>query len=305
MKWLSLIQCPACSGSISHNGDAAFRCSGCSAHYPAAGSVPDFIRRHGDGDNPIEVDYDYHLRRRHGSLRRLYNRLCRTLELQLIKREAERVGRSLDMVDVGCGDPTRPGSTYHAQLFPLARVYLGVEPSLPLACRVQPLPSIGLVRANGEIRVLKEGVMDMALSFRALDRCLDPNAALANMMAALRPEGRILITLVNKDIWYRAVSEQWWALWGRRPSYREERRCSEMSPLDLSRRLESVGFRDVELYDSIYFSGLLQSKSLDWIVQLLGEKRCDAALRRLDAAGGFLAPGRGGMFVAVARKPTA
>ncbi len=53
------------------------------------GSVPDFIGRHGDGGNPIEVDYDYHLRRRHGSLRRLYNRLCRTLELQLIKREAE------------------------------------------------------------------------------------------------------------------------------------------------------------------------------------------------------------------------
>ena len=205
MEWLSLIGCPTCSGTIRHDGEGMFRCSGCNANYPAAGSVPDFIAREGDIAAPgIELDYDYHLRRHHGSLRGLYNRFCRSLELQLIKREADRLGRSIDMLDVGCGNPTRSNTTYHAQLFPLARLYLGVEPSLPLACRVHPLPSVGLVRASGELRVLKDRVVDMAMSFRALDRCADPDRTLANMAAALRPGGRILISLVNKNIWYGA-----------------------------------------------------------------------------------------------------
>ena len=70
--------------------------------------------------------------------------------------------------------------------------------------------------------------------------------------------------------------------------------------------LNPVGFRDVELYDSIYFSGLLQSKSRDYGLYGCSEKS-GAPLRSDDLTlrGGFLAPRRGGMFVAVARKPTA
>lgn len=303
MEWLNLIQCPVCSAPIRANGHGMFRCSGCSAKYPAAGKVPDFMSRDGETAEGIEVDYDYHLRRRHGSLRRLYNRFCRELELQLVKREADRLGRPLDMVDVGCGDPTRSGNTYHAQLFPLARIYLGVEPSLPLARRVQAGPSIGLVRASGELRVLRDQVMDIAMSFRALDRCVDPNRALANMAAALRPEGRILITLVNKDIWYRAASDRLRGMLARGLSPNGSRRGAEMSPSDLKGRLESVGFQDIELYDLIYFSGLLQGKGLDRFVDLFGERWSAAALRRIDRIGQLIAPQRGGMFIALARKP--
>jgi len=266
--------------------------------------VPDFLAREGDSAAPgIELDYDYHLRRRHGSLRGLYNRFCRSLELQLIKREADRLGRSIDMLDVGCGNPTRSNTTYHAQLFPLARLYLGVEPSLPLACRVQPLPSVGLVRASGELRVLKDRVVDMAMSFRALDRCADPDRTLANMAAALRPGGRILISLVNKNIWYGALSNRLRGMLAQRLSPDETRRGEEMSPSDLRRRLESVGFHDVELYDLLYFSGPLKSKAFNRVLDLFGEQRCAAALRQVDHLGRRIAPGRGGMFVAVARKP--
>jgi SAM-dependent methyltransferase len=206
------------------------------------------------------------------------------------------------MLDVGCGNPTRSNTTYHAKLFPLARVYIGVEPSLPLACRVSPHSSIGLVRANGELRVLKDQVVDMALSFRALDRCADPDRTLANMAAALRPEGGVLISLVNKNVWYRTVSKGLHAMFGSRSSPNGSRRGEEMSPKDLKQRLESVGFRDVKIYDLLYFSGLLQSKAFDWLLALFGEQRCAAALRRLDGLGRLIAPERGGMFVILARK---
>ncbi|MGH7797289.1 MAG: methyltransferase domain-containing protein [Candidatus Binatia bacterium] len=263
--------------------------------------MPDFIAREGDTATGIELDYDYHLRRRHGSLRGLYNRFCRSLELQLIKREADRLGRPLDMLDVGCGNPTRSNSTYHAQLFPLARLYIGIEPSLPLASRVHPLPSVGLVRASGELRVLRDQVVDMALSFRALDRCVDPDRTLANMAAALRPQGHVLISLVNKNVWYRAASNGVHAMLALRSSS-NGRRSVEMSPDDLRRRLESVGFQDVEVYDLLYFSGLVQSKAFDWVLALFGEQWCAAALRQADRVGRLIAPERGGMFVALARK---
>jgi SAM-dependent methyltransferase len=264
--------------------------------------VPDFIAREGDTAPGVELDYDYHLRRRHGSLRGVYNRFCRSLELQLIKRESDRLGRALDILDVGCGNPTRSNTTYHAQLFPISRLYIGVEPSLPLACRVSPLPSVGLVRASGELRVVKDQAVDMAMSFRALDRCADPNRTLANMAAAVRPQGSVLISLVNKNVWYRAASNRLHnVLAPRIPSI--SRRGKEMSPKDLKRRLEAVGFRDVELYDLLYFSGPLKSKVFNRVLDLFGERRCAAVLRKLDSIGRRIAPQRGGMFVALARKP--
>lgn len=301
MEWLNLIQCLMCSGPIRPDGGGVFRCTACYATYPAAGSVPDFVGRSGDVTKEVEVDYDYHLRRRHGSLRRLYNRFCRSLELQLIRGEADRLGRPLDMLDVGCGDPTRSNGTYHAQLFPLARVYIGIEPSQPLASRVRPLPSVGLVRANGELRVLRDEVVDIALSFRALDRCVDPSRVLANMATALRPGGCILIKLVNEDVWYKAISNRVRKMLARRSP--PPRRRSKMSPDDLKQLLESLGFQDVELYDFFYLSGPLQSKALDRVVALLGERLCAAMLRQVDRLGRLIAPRRGGMFLALARKP--
>jgi SAM-dependent methyltransferase len=302
MEWLSLIQCLKCSGPIRHDSAGAFRCSACNTTYPAAGRVPDFIDSGHDTAPGIELDYDYHLRRRHGSLRGLYNRFCRSLELQLIKREADRLGRSLDLLDVGCGNPTRSNTTYHAQLFPLSRLYIGVEPSLPLACRVSPLPSVGLVRASGELRVVKDQAVDMAMSFRALDRCADPDRTLANMAAAIRPQGSVLISLVNKNVWYRAVSNRLHNVFVQRSSS-SGRRDKEMSPNDLKRRLEFVGFQDVELHDLLYFSGPLKSKVFNRVLDVFGEQRCAAALRQVDGLGRRIAPERGGMFVALARKP--
>jgi hypothetical protein len=142
----------------------------------------------------------------------------------------------------------------------------------------------------------------MAMSFRALDRCADPNRTLANMAAAVRPQGSVLISLVNKNVWYRAVSNRLHNLVASRSSS-TARRGKEMSPKDLKRRLEAVGFQDVELYDLLYFSGPLKSKIFNRVLDLFGERRCAAVLRKLDSIGRRIAPQRGGMFVALARKP--
>jgi len=120
----------------------------------------------------------------------------------VIAGEVQRLGRAVDVVDIGAGNPTDSRS-YHERIKPLARTYLGVEPSLPLVLAAVPTSRIGVVRGSGELALLRPGVVDVALCFSALDHCVDPDLVLSNMAKALRDGGCAVIDLKNVEAWYR------------------------------------------------------------------------------------------------------
>lgn len=140
--------------------------------------------------------------RRSGAVRRLYHGLRWRLQLDLIDNEVHRLGRLLDIVDIGSSDPTGDG-TYHSLITPLARTYLGVEPSLRSVKSAVPTANVGVVRGSGEQPLLRPKAVDVALCFFALDQCFDPDLVIANIAKALRDGGCAMIELKNANAWYR------------------------------------------------------------------------------------------------------
>jgi SAM-dependent methyltransferase len=282
-------------------------CGACGATYGFAGSAPDFLGENGEVGG-VETDWDYHAPERPpGRLRSIYRDGRRALELKLVAREAERAGRPLDILDLGCGDPGRTGS-YHARLQPFSRLYLGVEPSHSIVsrlgpCRLGPQAAGGVVRASGELPVVRDAVVDLAVSFSSLDHCVEPPRVLANLARALRPGGAALIDLRNPAAWYKRSFERmpgWPArLWQRSHDPHNWR----FTPADLARALAAAGFEEIEIHDVFYLEAVLPRRGLDWLPRLLGEGACAGACRLADRLGRRLAPRRGGNFIAMARKP--
>lgn len=299
MEWLSLLRCPKCAGDVVPEGDA-WACAPCGSPVPRAGRVPDLLRA-APGTAAIEDDYEEDPGRRAGRLRRLYNRLRRGFETATVAREAERLGRPVDVLDVGSGDPTAPGS-YHAGIMPFARVYLGLEPSLPIAAAARPTERVGVARASGELGVVREAAFDVALCFSALDHCADPQLVLANMALALRPGGCAIVDGKNARAWYRPLYDRSPAWLRRRVAPHEHAHPWNFSPRTIRASLGAVGLAGVETLDVFYLAPFVRSPRLDWVAARLGDARSLAWLGAVDRVGRAVGPGRGGVFIARAEK---
>jgi hypothetical protein len=204
-------------------------------------------------------------------------------------------------VDLGASDLAASG-TYHSWIKSLARTYLGVEPSLPLVRSAVPTATVGVVRGSGEQALLRPNAVDVAICLSALDHCVDPDLVLHNIAQALREDGCALIELKNVSAWYRSLyghSPRWLQ---RRVAPPEHAHPWNFSPKLLAGQLRAASFRSVELYDLLYFAPFLRTTRLDWMPRLLGIERSRRWLARADAFGRALGAGRGGSFIALARK---
>lgn len=239
--------------------------------------------------------------RRSGAVRRLYHGLRWRLQLDLIDNEVHRLGRLLDIVDIGSSDPTGDG-TYHSLITPLARTYLGVEPSLRSVKSAVPTANVGVVRGSGEQPLLRPKAVDVALCFFALDQCFDPDLVIANIAKALRDGGCAMIELKNANAWYRPLYDHSPRWLRQRIAPSAHARSWNFSPEVLVTRLQAASFRSVEIHDLLYFAPFLKIRRFDWMPRLLGTDRSLRWLARADVLGHALAPGRGGAFMALARK---
>jgi SAM-dependent methyltransferase len=297
--WLNLLQCPVCFGKIEWRAHH-WPCIACGKIYPSAGLVPDFLTANARAEG-IEDDYERDPRRRSGEVQRLYHELRRSFQLELIRNEAGRLGRLLDIVDLGASDPTGTG-TYHSRIIPLARTYLGVEPSLPLVQSAVPTAKVGVVRGSAEQSLVRANAVDLAICFSALDHCVDPDLVLVNVAKALRDGGCAMIELKNANAWYRPFYDHSPRWLQRRVAPSEHAHPWNFCPTSLTRRVQGASFRIVEIYDFLYFAPLLKTRRFDWIIRLLGKERSRRSLGRADAFAHAVVPGRGGSFMALARK---
>jgi SAM-dependent methyltransferase len=300
MEWLSLVRCPKCSGALAEAGNG-WACDGCATRYPSAGRVPDLVAEYAEAAH-VEDDYEDDPRRSVGRVRRVYNAGRRAFEVSLIAAEAQRHGRLVDVVDVGSGDPTQPGG-YHARIRPFARRLLGIEPSRPVVLGATPTASVGVVRAIGELPVVREASADVILSFSALDHCLDPHLTLVNMATALRPGGLAIVDLKNAAAWYRPLYDRAPRWLKRRVAPHEHEHPWSFSPALLAPRLLAAGFVDVAFVDAYYAAPFAASAALNVVPTWSGEHACARALAAIDRVGHTVAPGRGGIFIALARTP--
>jgi SAM-dependent methyltransferase len=185
---------------------------------------------------------------------------------------------------------------------PLAKTYLGVEPSLPLVQSARPTAKVGVVRGSAEQSLLAENAVDLIICFSALDHCIDPSIALVNIAKALRHGGCAMIELKNANAWYRPFYDHSPRWLQRCVAPSEHAHPWNFSPHLLQTQLGAASFRSSKIYDLLYLAPFLRTSRLDWMLRLLGDNRTRHWLGRADAFGREFAAGRGGTFLVVARK---
>jgi SAM-dependent methyltransferase len=207
--------------------------------------------------------------------------------------EAARLGRALDLVDVGCA---------HADFEPWVRgalrSYTGVEPSRALLPQNRfEGKAFRLLRGQAEKLPLKAASADAVLLKEVLDHCWSPEKVLREVRRVLRPGGVVLLTLTNDRAWYKRLLPAWAA---RIKASQEGEHFNFFHPDWVAALLREAGFTALGAEDSHY---LRLPHGLEERLGRLPETATDALIGFSDALGSLLLPGMGGSFWAWGRRP--
>jgi SAM-dependent methyltransferase len=223
-------------------------------------------------------------------MKRRWRRLNRRVA-EFFGVEALKLGRGLDLVDVGCAH-----ADFETWARPHLATYTGVEPSSALLPKdLSEGKAFRLLRGTAEKLPCPAASADVILLKEVLDHCYDPAAVLGEARRVLRPGGLILLTLTNDKAWYKLLFPSRAA----RIKAAQDDHLFFFHPDWVAGLLRDGGFVDLGGQDSHYLR-------LPYRVEaLLGrspEAVTDAVMALTDAAGGLSLPGRGGSFWAWARK---
>jgi SAM-dependent methyltransferase len=206
--------------------------------------------------------------------------------------EAKRLGRGLDLVDVGCAH-----ADFEAFARPALASYTGIEPSQALLPKDRSEgAAFRLKRGQAEKLPLAAQSADVLLLKEVLDHCWGPAEVLAEAHRVLRPGGLILITLTNDHAWYKLLLPAWAA---RIKAGQEGEHINFFHPDWVASLLREAGFAALGSADSHY---LRLPHRVEALLGRLPERATDAIITVSDEAGSLALPGMGGSFWAWGRK---
>jgi len=269
---------------------------------PILGAVPDFLEQtSSEKVQEVEVDFEYDQTCiDQESLMYLYRDTRRRREIEMIRKEVDRLQRPLDILDIGA-DPFRP-SGYAQRSSDLFRTYLGIEPSVPIVSRTKVTKKIGLIRSTGETMPLKKDRFDVVLCFSTLDHVVNPERVLQNVLHACRPGGMLVVDLKNNDAWFKRVYQSLPRKLTDRLHKTEDHHTYAFSPQSFQKLLRSVGFLDIQRVDLLYLTPFIKREGGQWIIRRLGRDNLSAKLQRFDSFLASFMSGMGANFVVTARK---
>jgi SAM-dependent methyltransferase len=207
--------------------------------------------------------------------------------------EARRLGRGLDLLDVGCAH-----ADFEAAVRPALRSYTGIEPSRALLPRDRSEgAAFRLKRGQAEKLPLPAASADAILLKEVLDHCWGPSEVLAECRRVLRPGGVVLITLTNDHAWYKLLLPKWAA---RIKAGQEGEHINFFHPDWVGALLREAGFEALGADDSHYLRLPYRAEAL---LGRLPVRATDALITLSDELGSLALPGLGGSFWAWGRRP--
>ncbi|MCX7698174.1 MAG: class I SAM-dependent methyltransferase, partial [Candidatus Goldbacteria bacterium] len=93
---------------------------------------------------------------------------------------------------------------FYKEIKELVKNYTGIEPSKKMLGDEIIQDDFKLMHGNGEDFDEKESY-DVCLLKEVLDHCYDPNKVIKNCFDALKKDGIIIITLTNKNAYYKLI----------------------------------------------------------------------------------------------------
>jgi SAM-dependent methyltransferase len=122
------------------------------------------------------------------------------LHLAPLWRELRRALAGLDgeIIDVGCGQ-----APYRFMVASRCSRYVGIDRS------ATPVPGVELIDGDAHALPVPDASFDCAVSFQALEHMERPGQCLAEMVRALRPGGRLVITVPGVWALHEAPRDFW------------------------------------------------------------------------------------------------
>jgi len=211
-----------------------------------------------DHHRDVETDYASHADSAVGPLRAAY--VDRSFELRhaVLRREVERLGRKLDVLDVGSGSLLKGKGRHFGTMKECARSYVGIDPSFDMLDHLlapetglSALPNSHVVRGVGEAIPLPAESCDVVVMLSMLDHVVDPGLVVDEARRVLRQGGMILIVLQNFGSWYRRLGRRLAPSYFKRIEDADHHHFKFTPPLT-RRLLNDHGYHDIELTNYSY-----------------------------------------------------
>jgi SAM-dependent methyltransferase len=194
-----------------------------------------------------------------------------------------------DLLDIGAGR----GDFYHV-VKDVVRDYTGIEPSHRMLKDDVKAENFILKRGTGE-ELAEENKYGVCLIKEVLDHTFEPEKVISNAYRALKEGGIIIVTLTNKNAFYKLIFRGY----AKKLEMEHKDHLYNFSPAEVEELFKKAGFKTEKIYSLNYIK---MPRVLEDIVGSLPEKFVFWLLDISDALMSLLLPGKGGGFIAVARK---
>lgn len=176
---LELLRCPRCGGGLRHERDSLVCTLDASHVAPLVGGIPRFV--------PYAPEYSAHWDEVEGSASELKLEHGRRFMNWLRQDEpAQGEGARQVFLDVGCGDGN------HIPYMPAEALKIVLDYSSAIdivAQRYRDVPNLVLLQADANNLPLRDGCVDVALSYGCLNCTSDPARGCAEIARTLRSGG--------------------------------------------------------------------------------------------------------------------
>lgn len=233
-------------------------------------------------------DTDFLQNKANALMKARWKRLNKTIAAVIEKLVVEK-NEYISLLDAGAGR----GDFYRC-VENSVKKYTGIEPSekmLPDDVREEEFE---IVRGTAE-EMKYENEYDACLFKEVLDHCYDPALALKNAYAALKTGGVVIITLTNRDSYYKLIFKK------HAHKLEEEHKdhINNFNPSDIEKLCAEAGFTSVKTISTNYL------RLPSFAEELLGRLPAPAVFFILDTADALMRPflkNKGGSFIVTAVK---
>ena len=194
-----------------------------------------------------------------------------------------------DMLDIGAGR-----GDFYGVIQDMVRDYTGIEPSSQMLKEDVKKENYTLKRGTGEELADMEQY-GVCLIKEVLDHTYDPEKVIKNSYNALKEGGILIVTLTNKNAFYKLIFKKY----SKELEKAHKDHLYNFSPGEVGVLFEKAGFKKEKFYSINYIK---LPVFLENIIGSLPEKFVFWMLDISDAVMSVLLPGKGGGFIAVARK---
>jgi 2-polyprenyl-3-methyl-5-hydroxy-6-metoxy-1,4-benzoquinol methylase len=233
-------------------------------------------------------DTDFLLNKANALMKKRWLRLNKTIA-DIIGKEVVRRNEYINLLDIGAGR-----GDFFKSVQGIVKKYTGIEPSFQMLKNEIFENDFVLKRGKGE-ELEEENAFDVVLIKEVLDHCFIPEKVIANAHKALKADGVVIITLTNKDAYYKKIFKNY----AKQLEQEHKDHLFNFNPPEVETLMKKAGFTVEKTLSTNYMRLPFKAE------ELIGKMPDSLVFRLLDitdAMARIFLKNKGGSFIVTGRK---